>query len=217
MIQRIGVAPRRRGLDIAEFQKHWGAEHGDVVTKLVGVRRYWQNHALLKDGEPLLPWPGFDACSEIEFDNMLAMDAAFTSPTYQDGVRKDEEFLVDKRIGGLMLAERVHLSGRIDMGGVRLLTFMRCAPQRTVAALHGALRAMPAATTAMARELFLALDDKAAAQRVSIFDAIDVQWFAGPQQAERYLVSAEAREHRHQFADLVRGTERLIARIRAIV
>lgn len=217
MIQRIGVAPRRQGLDIAEFQKHWGSEHGDVVTKLVGVRRYWQNHALLRDGEPMLPWPGFDACSEIEFDSMLAMDAAFSSPAYQEGVKKDEEFLVDKHIGGLMLAERVHVAGRIDMKGVRLLTFMRCAPQRTVAALHAALRAQPKASTAMARELFLALDDKAAAQRVSIFDAIDVQWFDTPDKAERHMVSAEAREQRHQFADLVRGTERLIARIRVIV
>jgi len=217
MIQRIGVAPRRQGLDVAEFQKHWGSEHGDVVTQLVGVRRYWQNHALLRDGEPLLPWPGFDACSEIEFDSMLAMDAAFSSPVYQEGVKKDEEFLVDKHIGGLMLAERVHVTGNIDMKGVRLLTFMRCAPQRTVAALHAALRAQPKASTAMARELFLALDDKAAAQRVSIFDAIDVQWFDTPDKAERYMVSAEARELRHQFADLVRGTERLIARIRVIV
>ena len=148
---------------------------------------------------------------------MLAMDAAFASPAYREGVKKDEEFLVDKHIGGLMLAERVHVAGTIDMKGVRLLTFMRCAPQRTVAALHAALRAQPKASTAMARELFLALDDKAAAQRVSIFDAIDVQWFATPAEAERYMVSAEAREQRHAFADLVRGTERLIARINVIV
>ncbi len=217
MIQRIGVAPRRLGLDIAEFQHHWGSQHGDHVTQLRGVRRYWQNHALLCDGEPLLPWPGFDACSEIEFDSMLAMDGAFASEQYQQGVRKDEEFLVDKAIGGLMLAERVHMAGRIDLQGVRLLTFMRCAPQRSVSALHAALRAVPASSQAMARELFLALDGPAAAQRVSIFDAIDVQWFDRPDTAERYLASAEAREHRHRYADLVRGVERLIARVRVIV
>jgi hypothetical protein len=180
------------------------------------VRRYWQNHALLRDGETLLPWPGFDACSEIEFDSLLAMDAAFSSPAYQEGVKKDEEFLVDKHIGGLMLAERIHVAGRIDMQGVRLLTFMRCAPQRTVAQLHAALREQPMASKALARELFLALDGSAAAQRISIFDAIDVQWFQGPGDAERYLGSAEAREHRHGYADLVRGVERLIARIHVI-
>ena len=35
--------------------------------------------------------------------------------------------------------------------------------------------------------------------------------------AEKRRDIAEARELRHQFADLVRGTERLIARIRVIV
>jgi hypothetical protein len=94
---------------------------------------------------------------------------------------------------------------------VRLLTFMRRAPQRHRSELHHALGSQPSASQARARELYLSVDDREGV--VSSFDALDVQWFATPQIAQQYLVSAEAREQRHAIAHLVRGVERLIARV----
>lgn len=213
MITRIGMAPRRPGLEVTEFQKHWSGQHAELVSELKGVRRYWQNHAVLIDGEPLLPWIGFDACSDMEFDDMLAMDADFASTQYRDAVKSDEAYLVEKTKGGLILADREYRSGQIDGSGIRLLTFMRTAPQRTTTELHDALRAMPTPRTSKGHELFLSLDGRAAAQRTSIFDAVDSLWFESVADAQAHIVSREARETRHAFADLVRGTERLIANV----
>lgn len=213
MITRIGMAPRRPGLDIQRFQSHWSGKHAELVSKLPGVRRYWQNHAVLRDGEPLLPWIGFDACSDMEFDDMLSMDSDFASLQYREAVKDDEAYLVEKTKGGLILGDREHKSGEIDGNGIRLLTFMRLAPQREADELHQALRAMPTPTQAKGHELFLALHGRAAAQRTSIFDAVGSLWFESEKDALSYLTSAEARESRHVFADLVRGTEHLIARV----
>ena len=85
MITRIGMAPRRPGLGIEAFQRHWHNIHGPLVCKLGGLRRYWQNHALLREGESLLSWPGFDACSEMDFDDAYVLHVAF-SPEHHAGV-----------------------------------------------------------------------------------------------------------------------------------
>jgi hypothetical protein len=53
--------------------------------------------------------------------------------------------------------------------------------------------------------------------KTSSFDAVEAQWFETPDQAARYVVSAEAGEHRYAVAHLVRGVERLIARVRVIL
>lgn len=217
MLSRIGVAPRRPGLDVHEFQSHWRSRHASLASKLPGVRRYWQNHAVLQDGEPLLPWPGFDACSDFEFDDMPSIDTAFASPQYTDGVREDEAYLVDKPNGGFILADYIHKEGEIDGKGIRLLTFFRAAPLRTVSELHVALRQMPTARHAKGHELFLALDGARAAQRTNIFDAVDSQWFESTKAVQAHLISSEAREHRHAFAGLVRGTERLVAEVFMVI
>lgn len=217
MIVRIGLAPRRKGLGTEEFQAHWHDVHAPLVTRLVGLRRYWQNHALLRDGEPLLPWPGFDACTEMQFDDTDAMKAAFAGEHYQRGIKDDTAYLIDKSRMAVVLTERIHLAGRIEMNDLRLMTFMRRAPGRTDAEFRDALRTLPAASTARAHELFLPREAQAANQPENGFDAVDVQWFGTSGDAERYIVSTEAREHRHEVAPLVRGVERLIARVRVIV
>ena len=216
MVVRFGTAPRRIGLGIDEFQAHWRGKHGELAVALPGVTKYWQNHAILRDGENILSWPGFDACSQIEFDSLQTMDAAFATQHALTALRADEEFLVDKPRGGMFLGEPVKLEGRIDVNCIRLLTFLRCGPQRTVASLGKALDGLPQASPAIGREIYVALDGRAASQRNSMFDAVEILWFETPEGAERYAASAEARERRHEIGDLARGTERLIAKIHVI-
>ena len=69
---RVGMAPRAAGLTPAECQTHWRTAHADAARSLPGLRGYVQNHAVLRDGEPLLPYPGFDVCAETEFDDLAA-------------------------------------------------------------------------------------------------------------------------------------------------
>lgn len=215
MITRIGVAPRRAGLGSEEFQAHWAGPHGDVVPALPGLRRYWQNHALLEEGEPLLPWPGFDACADLDFPSVAAMRDAFASPAYTEAVKADEGAFVDKAKGGLMVTRREIRAGTPDpAAGVRLMRFLRAAPGRAEA-LAAALRGTPAEPEALAEELLLALSEAEAGP--SIFDAVEALWFDSPAGALGWLRSPAARERIAATAGLVRGTEHLLARVRVVV
>ena len=215
MITRIVMAPRRAGLDIEVFQGHWYSQHGPLVAGLRNIRRLWQHHAVLRAGEPLLPWPGFDACSEMDFEDAEALQAAFSEEHYPRELRQDSRDLVDIDRAGFMLAEREHISGTIDTARIRLTTFMRRAPGRTQAELAAALREAEKASGAHAREIYLAFD--LPNQPPSSFDAADAQWFETPERAERYVLSSAAREHRYGLAHVVRGVERVISRVRAIL
>jgi hypothetical protein len=215
MVIRIGMAARRAGLSIAEFQSHWHDEHGPLVARFKGVKRVWQNHALLREGTPILPWPGFDACPELEFGDLDAAKLAFSPEHYPPALRADSAKLVDMTKSAILFADRIHAAGTIDLRHVRLLMFMRRAPGRTQTDLNDALRVLPRASEARAREIYLPVDAPEAAQNG--FDAVDSQWFETARQAERYVISAEAGEHRNAIAHLVRGVERLIAHVRVIL
>ena len=215
MITRIGVAPRRQGLDIAEFQAHWAGTHGEVVSHLTGVARYWQNHAILDGGEPLLPWAGFDACSDIDFPDLATMQAAFASPLYQGAVKADEAYLVDKTRGGLTLARRIVVRGDAGPAGVRLWRFLRAAPGVAPEDLHAALRDAPPLATARAQERFEALP-AAETGAVPIFDGAETFWFDDAPAALVALRSAAMRERAAMLAGLIRGTEHLVARVHVV-
>jgi len=215
MVTRIGMAARRSGLSIGAFQAHWHDRHGPLVAKFRNVRRVWQNHALLRAGSPLLPWAGFDACSEMEFDDLAAVKQALSEEHYPRELREDSAHLIDASKSAVMLVKRVHVSGSIDLRDIRLLTFLRRAPGRTQAELNEALGMLPMASAARAREIYLPLDEPE--RTPNGFDAIDVQWFGTPEGAERYVISPEAGEHRFAIAHLTRGVERVIARVRVIL
>lgn len=120
------MAPRAPGLTRAAFQAHWRSEHAGVAAGLPGLRGYVQNHAVLGgDGEPLLrPAPPFDACSEIDFDDLEAMDAAFGSELYRGAVAADERSFIDREGFLLMLTERQVVVDAAP-GPYKLLTFLR--------------------------------------------------------------------------------------------
>jgi len=217
MLSRFGCAPRKPDLTITQFQEHWRTSHAKVVSGLVGLKRYWQNHAVLRDGETILPWPGFDACAQIDAETMVDMDRAFLSEHYQVKVREDERRFINHTGFGMTLCERVLADGRLDGSGVRLLTFMRLAPMRAPAALSEALLGDKRAGVARGREVFLALTGAASGQRTSLFDAVESLWFDSEAEAERQVRAVEEREHRLRLADSVRGCERLIARVNVVI
>ena len=215
MVIRIGMAARRAGLSIADFQNHWHDRHGPLVARFKGIRRVWQNHALLRNGTPILAWPGFDACSEMEFDDLAAVQLALSDEHYPRELREDSPHLIDMSTSAVTLAERIHVDGAINLRDIRLLTFMRRAPGCTPAQLNEALRALPKASKARAREIYAPLEVPAPA--ANAYDGVDAQWFETIDQAERYLLSEEAGEHRRAVARLVRGTERVIVSVRVIL
>jgi uncharacterized protein (TIGR02118 family) len=83
-------------MSAVEFQEHWRTSHADVVGHLPNLRRYTQFHAILRRGDPILDYPGFDACSALSFDTLGDMDDAFSSSEFTGVVQEDERQFVDK-------------------------------------------------------------------------------------------------------------------------
>ena len=136
----MGMAPREASLDYEGLQAHWRSEHADLASQLDGLRSYVQNHAVLEHGRPLFPYVGFDACSELEWDSLEAMDAAFASEHYQRAVVADEHSLIDKSRFLLLLSERrVLQNGEPGTDAVTLLTYLPRDARSTTEELFAAL------------------------------------------------------------------------------
>jgi EthD domain len=131
-VTRVGMAPRAAGLTFEAAQEHWRTEHRDVALGIAGLVGYVQNHAVLCDGLPLLPYPGFDVCAETEFADFDTMRRAFASEHYQQTVRGDEKNLIDGSQFMLALTRRQVLAdGQPGENAVKLITLMRTHPAST--------------------------------------------------------------------------------------
>jgi uncharacterized protein (TIGR02118 family) len=203
VITRFGLAPRLPGRTVEEFQEHWRERHGPVIGVLPGLVRYWQNHAL----PGLLPWPGFDACSEFDAPDLDAFDAAFATEHYLTAGRADERRFVDRTRGGALYTRRIGAPVALRPGRVRLLTFLRGDPGAV-----GAVLAEPGrGGAADAVEAFVRLPDVA-----GVFDAVEVLWFPDAAATLAHLTSEAAERDRAALAGLVFGAERVLATVHAV-
>jgi uncharacterized protein (TIGR02118 family) len=196
VITRIGMAPRAAGLSHEQFCEHWRTQHAAVAGQLPRVRAYVQNHPILSDGRPLLPYPGFDACSQIVFDDMAAMEASFATRTPDSELRQDELRMIEpSRLMVVLAGHRVILQGaELPDGAVKLMTFLRAAPAAGSDALSPLLDELAAATgdagaTILRRERLDAIPVARAEGMAPWCDAIDVSWFAGADRALAHLDS----------------------------
>lgn len=215
MIVRIGAAPRRSGLSTARFLAHWRTDHARAASQLPGLRSYVQYHPVLVDGVHVLGYPGFDACSELDFASEAAMDEAFASPAYRDDVAADERVLIDRSRLTLVLAEREVLAGvRGDGGGARVLTFHRRHPAVAADELFAAITgsfAAAVATSTTGHELLRPLAHARTGRESWSFDAVDELVFASEGDAVRWLRSPDATRADLTLAGLTAGSTRLVA------
>jgi len=215
MIVRIGAAPRRPGLSTPDVLEHWRTAHADAAGRIPGLRGYVQYHPVLVDGVHALGYPGFDACSELDFDSLEAMDAGFASEIYRRDVVADEQQLVDKERFTLVLGERHVLAGeRGDGRGVRLLTFLRRHPAVAAGQLWAAVAGPYAdrvADATIGHEVLRALDHDRPGREQQAFDAVDELVFADVATARGWLASEAAVDAALTLAGLTAGTTRLLA------
>lgn len=221
MITRIGFAPRRADLSVPDFLDHWRTAHADAAARIPGLASYVQLHPVLDGNVPVLGYPGFDACSELDFPSLEVMDAGFASPAYQQDVVADEAVLIDKSRFGLVLAEREVIAGqRGDGGGVRLVTFLRRHPDVAADTLFEAVTGPYAAAVADAvvgHELLRSLDVDRPGRERRAFDGVDTLVFEDVEAARRWLGSDAAADALRSLAGLTAGTARLLAEARVIV
>lgn len=216
-VTRVGLAPRAAGLTCEQAQEHWRTEHRDVALGLAGLRGYVQNHAVLSDGAPLLPYAGFDVCAETEWDDVGSMRAAFASEHYQGAVRADERALIDGSRFMLALTRRTVLAdGGPGEDAVKLMTFLRAHRAREADELVQTLTGPYAEAAAEARplrhELLVTEPAWHEGDLPACCDAVDVLWFAEPEDALRALRGPLCERAGWELGGIAFGCERLIAR-----
>jgi uncharacterized protein (TIGR02118 family) len=183
------MAPRAAGLSTTDFVEHWRTTHSVAAGKIPGLRRYTQFHPVLVDGRLPLPYPGFDACSLLQFDSLEAMDAGFASDVYRAEVMPDEAVLVDKTRFQLFLGE-ARISSVIPEGTVVLVTLLKrhpaLTPEEFAAVLDGPWSAWPGG-----HEQYVSIGAGRAGRETDVADAVDVRALDDPQQALTWLTGEE--------------------------
>lgn len=161
MITRFWLGRRRPGLTRDEFSRHWDVVHGPFGLALPGLRAYVQNHPI-PDPSPFAP-PVFDGCSELDFDDVAAMRAAFGSPQIADADRDELAFADPDRFGVVITERRTLLGAAEPDTSARSLTFVRVDPRNTrdrlVEQAERLLSQEAAAVGAVRAELLVAVDD----------------------------------------------------------
>jgi len=222
MITRVGMAPRAAGLGYASFQEHWRSEHADLAGQLPRLLGYVQNHPVLRDGRPLLPYPGFDACSELAFESLEAMDEAFSSEHYLGNVTADEHALIDKSRFGMILTERRILQeGELDTEAVKLLTFLPVDPRSTRGALvdllAGSYREIAAEAKPLRHEQLLEIPGAHEGRLPAVCAAVDILWFRDPAHALGFVHGDVGDRAGYALAGTAFGLERILARTIRVV
>jgi uncharacterized protein (TIGR02118 family) len=217
VIVRTGMAPREASLDYEALQAHWRTDHADLAGQLEGLRSYVQNHAVLEDGRPLLPYVGFDACSELEWDSLEAMDAAFASEHYRQAVVADERSLIDKSRFLLLLSERrVLRDGDPGPDAVKLLTYLpldaRSTTDELFDVLAGPYAEIAAEAEPLRHEQLLELPGAHEGRLPPVFRAVDILWFATPDEAVAFVHGDLGHRAGYELAGRAFGLERLVAR-----
>ena len=212
------MAPRRRGSSIEEFQRHWRDQHADAVRAMPGLLRYVQNHAVLDgQGRPGFAYPGFDACAEMDFEDVAAMDRSFESAQYTGAVRQDETALIEHRGFALLLcARQVRIDAPVSAAPVKLLTFYRFDPRSDAraarAALEGPYADVVARAGVLGHEQLVVQPEEHRGRIPPVCDLVDILWFAASADAMDFPASAVGLDAAEALAGRVFGAERLVAR-----
>ncbi|MGE0860600.1 MAG: EthD domain-containing protein [Gammaproteobacteria bacterium] len=136
MIKGIALVARKPGMDEAAFHRYWRDVHGPLALRIDALRRYVQSH------RKALPVPGFDhvpydGVAEIWLDDLAAMDAFATDPSYVAGAKADEpKFLDMTKLEFLATTERVFIDEveiRKDTRLTKAMFLLRRKPGMSVA------------------------------------------------------------------------------------
>jgi uncharacterized protein (TIGR02118 family) len=183
MVKVITFLKRKAGMPVEEFQRYWREKHPLVVTRLPGVRRYVQSHALLslygKD-EPV-----YDGIAEVWADDTGALRAMTHSPVHVD-LQVDEACFIDRASMGVIITEdHVIKDGAPPPDAVKSVAFLTRRPGLSVedfqrhwlevhapiaAALPGLRRYVQSHTRRSAYE----------GGRVPAYDGAVLAWFDSP-------------------------------------
>ena len=134
MVKVITFLKRKPGMPVEEFQAYWRTRHPEVVTRLPGVRRYVQSHALLSvygKGEGK-DEPVYDGIAEVWADDTGALRAMTQSPAHP-GLQADEARFIDRATMGVIITEdHVITDGPAAPDAVKSVAFLTRKPGLSV-------------------------------------------------------------------------------------
>src|SRR5262245_3440320 len=206
MVKVVAFFKRRPGMVIEDFQTYWRTRHPEVVTKLLGVRRYVQSHTRLAayaHGEPV-----YDGIAELWFDDSAAMRALRDTPEMA-AVQADEAQFIDRSTMGLIIAdEHVIKDGAVSRDAVKSAGFVKRRPGMSVEAFqrhwletHGPL---DAAIPGMRR--FVQSHTRRAAYergREPAWDGVGLTWFDDGDALRAATETAEWRRAKAEYPNFV--------------
>jgi uncharacterized protein (TIGR02118 family) len=183
MVKVLTFIKRRPDMAVEAFQDYWLTRHPAVVTRLPGIRRYVQSHALpsaYRKGEP--PWDGI---AEVWADDTEALRAMTRSPEHAH-VQADEAAFIDRsRMGFIVTEEHVLVDGVPGPEAVKGVEFLTRRPGTSVDVFqrhwrehHGPiLRGIPG----LVRCVLSATRRSAyTAGRAPVYDGATLMWFDSP-------------------------------------
>src|SRR5207245_2469046 len=180
-----------------------------TAPNIPNLPAYAQNHAILAHGRFLLPYPRFDIMPELDWDDLAPMDAAIDSPVHeQDSIDDEANFIDTSRTGYAVTHRHVLMDIAPPSDAVKLITLLRRAPNSPDGALAAALTGPYASAVAeagpMRHEVLITIPDRAE-RPPFCFQAIDLLWFATPEQGIAWTTSAAAYRAAWHLAGVVAG------------
>ena len=101
VIVRMGLIQKRSDIGSDDFRRHWRDSHGPLAAKLPGLRRYHQNHVVDRAQRGISYTRGgndFDGFSELWFDDVPSMLAAFATEDVQMLGKDEDRFIGDLKL-----------------------------------------------------------------------------------------------------------------------
>jgi uncharacterized protein (TIGR02118 family) len=102
MVKLIMLIHRRSGMDAQEFCRYWRDDHGPIASRMPGIRKYVQNHAVVSPDGTSPPYDGF---AEVWFDDVEALEKSFASPEGQATTADAEKFIDLERMETFVVDE----------------------------------------------------------------------------------------------------------------
>lgn len=136
MIKGFALIPKKAGISVEQFHKHWEEVHAPLAKQIKALRRYVQSHRISP------PVPGFDqvpyeGIAEIWFDDLATVNGLGDNPDYINGALPDEpNFLDQSKLRFLATREEVVIPGpKIgrDAALVKAIFLLRRRPDLSVA------------------------------------------------------------------------------------
>jgi uncharacterized protein (TIGR02118 family) len=125
----MGLLQKRADIDQQEFRTHWRTGHGALAAKLPGLRRYHQNHIVDRTQRGITyarDGLDFDGFSELWFDDVPAMQAAFASDEVKALAADEDRFISDLKL--ISAVQHVVIPTPTDVPLIKRMTTLKRRP-----------------------------------------------------------------------------------------